>query len=331
MAASASVCPNISGQYANMSDLYLSFLQPSDVRRALELDAEDEAQAEADQLAEARRVQAEAEEAAEARAEAAAAEFATMEPPAAIAAVTNGLSPQRARLVRYVQWLATLEAEHASLISGRAAYLTAQKVPTLTKQAIEKLISDDKSGLVELMTQGGRGVTTHSLRAHERKLLQDRLAGDEHAAEVATSALTEVEGRTDALAKQIEILRGRRRRFVADCVQEHLVQTAGPQLIAQVEALRSSLKTTLGAFGALQQLRDISHYPRQVTIELPTPRLPGEAWHTGDAGHPGYGVGLASGYTIGVEVHEQLVEQRKWMSRAEKLIADPHADIADPS
>ncbi|MFL5282905.1 MAG: hypothetical protein ACJ8AW_18410 [Rhodopila sp.] len=183
-----------------------------------------------------------------------------MEPPDDIE-VPNGLSPQRARLVRYVGWLARLRGELDDAVSGRAAFLATMKVPSLTRAAIQQLIADDKSGLVGLMTRGGEGVSMHSLRSHERKLLLEQLVADEHAAEVAGSALTEVEKTIDSLERQIQVVSGRHGEFVAAVVQEHILSGVGATLTEQMDRIQASGLDVMGAHGAIAALRNVSHFP----------------------------------------------------------------------
>jgi hypothetical protein len=129
------------------SDVFMPFLK-HDMTRAIDLDKEDEAREIADQ-ADAARLQALADEqAALDTAEAAAAAFLTSEPPDDVTADTDGMSPMRARLVRFVAWVASLEAEHAALAEGRANYLKAQRIPEITAAALKKLADEGKTGLV---------------------------------------------------------------------------------------------------------------------------------------------------------------------------------------
>jgi hypothetical protein len=302
----------------------MRFLQPSDMRRLILADAEAEAieasEREADEQAEREAEQQAATE----LAEAAGAAFATMEPPGEDSA---DASPMRARLIRYVAWLSALEHEHTALIEGRTAYLTAQKVPTLTKQAIADLIKQDKSGLVALMAGGGKHISQHTLRGHERKLLAEKLSRDEHAAATATEALIEVEGKIDALAKQIEVVRSREGEFVADALQEHLVATTGARIIAEAEALRVSVLNAQGAAGELARLRGFGHFPRALSLLLPTPRLHGETLISADEDRPAYRSGVAAGYEISFPIHEQQRHQQRWREMSRRLADDPRADL----
>ena len=300
-------------------DLPMTFLR-QDIAEALAADKADDEEAERLERADIARLAAEAEHAAVTAAEEAAAEFAAMEPPAGSDA--GDLPPMRRRLLDYVAWVADLEAQHAALVAGRTAYLTAQKVPTLTKAAIDQLIKEDKSGLVSLMTEGGKAVSQHALRSRERAMLAEKLRHDQHQAETATAALVEVEAKTDQLAKQIEIVKGRRAEFIADVIQEHLMATAGADQVAQVDALRATEMTVLGGFFALQSLRGLVSDPRHQRIALPSIRMAGEQWVTATSDRDGHHVGgLVSGHSVDLPVHEQIAERRRWLAKAEALIA----------
>src|SRR5947209_3485090 len=102
----------------------------------------------AEQLDRAEAEAADAERQAEIAAAQAAAEavevaelFYSGEPPDDVEADTEGLPPQRARLVRFAAWLGHLEQQLADLERGREAYLESMGAPTLTQSKLDALIS----------------------------------------------------------------------------------------------------------------------------------------------------------------------------------------------
>lgn len=312
---------------ANSAASSVRFLQPHDIARALAYDREDEADDEARRLAEVAREREESEAAAEAAAVDAALAFAAIEPPEIAAALTNGLSPMRARLVRFVAWLAALEAEHASLVTGRGKYLTSMGVPQMTEAAIRKLIAEDKTGLLSMIASGGTA-SKHQMRSAERAKLAAKLAADQYAASIAESALVEAEARTDALTKQIEVARGRHGAFVADAIEEAAVERDGKRLAEAAQTLRDLQLKVLGAEVATKQLRGVHHQPGHVKIDLPSPsfRIPGIS---GATDKPGY---VISGSPVGMaplemSVQAQIAESRIWLDWAKQLMADPRAKI----
>lgn len=305
----------------------------SDIQAALDADkaadwAEIQARHDAE-MAHRLGVEAAETEARNAASAAIASEYQTATPPEYVTLELNGLSPARAMLLRYVRWVEVLRDERSALEAGRERFLAAQGVPSMTRKALAQLIADDTSGLVALMAAGG-DLTKHQTRAAERKRLEAKLKDDEHSRDVAVGALAEVEGRLDALEKQIEVIVGRHQEFVAAVIEEHLMLGAAATQTAQLDALRDTELTVLGGYAAIQSLRGLASEPRHHRIALPSIRTAGESWVTGDGERPGHHIGgLLSGHAVELPVHEQRAEQNRWLDLAHALMADPHAQLGD--
>lgn len=302
----------------------VSYLQPHDIRLMIDAseaaDRQDEA---AQRAALARRAEAEAAEA-EAAADDAALVFRTAEPPDTVVADTDGLSPMRARLVRFVAWLTALQAEHDALSAGRAKYLAEIGLPAMTEAAIKKLVADDKSGLLAMM---GGSVTKHQLRSAERAKLTEKLAADVHAAEVASSAIQAVDDKLDQLSAQIDVLKSRHRSFVADVVQEVVADVVGSKLVEQANALQASEIAILGAHAAVQTLRGFTHQMRDVRVTLPQPffSVPGIGGATATPGM--VVVGAPVGHEINMPVHAQMAAKQRWADLGTALMTNPSATL----
>jgi hypothetical protein len=219
--------------------VFMPYLQPHDVKEILRQDAEldrEDAQA----RVEADRVRRAADEAAaEAQAENLRQAFSVAEPPDDLDVDTTNLSPMRARLVRYHAWVVDLERQHEQLVTGRSAYLQAMGVPAATQAAIDKLIKQDRDGLIGLIAAGGK-ISKPQLRDHERRALEAKLEKDSHAAEISRQAMDEIDSQIATLEQQIPVLHGRRNEFVADALTEHCQMTDGARLVAEGAALQTS-------------------------------------------------------------------------------------------
>ena len=301
-----------------MTDLNSIFLR-QDIAAALAADREDDLAEEAQRVALARIEAATAEHAALQAAEQAAQTIRDAEPPEIAAALTNGLSPMRARLVRFVAWVESLQAEHDLLVAGREQYLTSMGIAPATAASLAALIKADKTGLIEAMSQGGKGLSQHQLRSHERARLEAKLVNDQHQAEISKAALVEVEAKIDALEKQIETVRSRHKSFVADALAEAVAASAGANLITKMDALHAGALTVMGAHGALQRLRGLRNENRRREVALPTPRLSTDRWHSATQDTPGHYTDSGSGYTIAFEVYQQDAEQKRWMEKAQSV------------
>lgn len=316
---------------AERDDQLNPFTWKSDIQAAIDADAaaEWDAVQAREHAARAHQAGLEAVALAEATAvaDAAAAEVSAMEPPALPAAVTNGMLPMRARLLAYTRWIADLETELERLTAGRAAWLEKQGVPALTKAKIAALIKSDTDGIISLMSQNG-APSDLQLRSHERKLLSEKLSRDQHAAETADAAIQAVDIKLSELTVQIAILKNRHAEFCADVIQEHLLLTAAADQNRQVDVLRETEIKVLGGYAAVQSLRGLVSEPRHQRIALPSIRMAGESWVTGNDERPGHHVGgLLSGHSVELPVHEQLAERKRWLDRAAALRADPLAEL----
>lgn len=186
------------------------------------------------------------EAAANARLTAAAQAVLDTEPPDDLKVDVRGLLPQRARLVRFEAWQADLKAKLDALRAGRERYLELLGVAVRTEAKIAEIVEADRTGLLDAMRAGG-AFSPPKLRAHERAQLEAKLPADRHEAELAVAAVADAEREIAVLQKQIEVLAGRRQRFVYDALLEYAgAEGVGPAYAAAVEQVQDRMAELLG-------------------------------------------------------------------------------------
>jgi hypothetical protein len=135
------------------------------------------------------------------------------------------------------------------------------------------------------MRQGG-AFAAPKLRTNERSQLEARLPDDRHEAEMAKQALADAEREIEVLQKQIEVLAGRRQRFVYDAVLEYAAaEGAGAAYQAAVEEVQARLAELLGLAHVLGAHRDFFRDWRgEILADVAMPRfnLSGVAGHIAD-------------------------------------------------
>jgi hypothetical protein len=194
------------------------------------------------------------------------------EPPGDLDVDTYGVPPQRARLARYQAWLVRTQAELEALTAGRARFLESMGAPAVTEEKIAALIESDRLGLVSWMRAGAAGITPAQIQTFERQRLEETLANDRHAAEVARGALDQVEREVRDKRQQLEALEQRRDKFAQDAVVE-VVEAIGAEYRKQARAMREVLVQLMGANAAIAALGFAGNTPTDVTVRLPGFRL----------------------------------------------------------
>ncbi|HLG85979.1 MAG TPA: hypothetical protein VKZ79_02160 [Alphaproteobacteria bacterium] len=243
--------------------------------------------------------------------------YAQGEPPAAevLGIDIAGLSPQRARLVRFIGWMTQTRGELDELEDGRARFLEALGVPAVTRQKIDELIASDATGLVAWMKTGAMGITPRQVHSFERQQLEAKLKDDTHKAEVAKAALRTIEREIVQKKRQVEELEARRRDFVFDVLIEE-ADRLGRTYLERIEQLRATL-TPLVALGEVVGLyRDYRAAGALPEVEIRLPRFGLPALANAGARH---------GTALKIDAETVRGAARRWRSLAEAWAKDPRA------
>lgn len=248
--------------------------------------------------------------------------YAEAEPPSAeaLGIDTAGLPPQRARLVRYVAWCDRCRQELQELEAARAAYLTAMGVPVVTEERLRTLIESDTSNYLAWIKSRAPALTKTQARSFEREQLEQKLAGDRHAAEVARGAIAQLEAEIDQKREQLPNLEERHRAFVLDAVLEQADQL-GAVYRRQADEMRETIISLLGLGVVARGRNGYRHHlaPSDVEVLLPEfglpslPKIPGKR----------FGIRIAE--------HAAKAAASPWQDLVRRWTDDPRADAGfDP-
>ena len=137
-----------------------------------------------------------------------------------------GLSPKRAELARFLEWQRRTQNEIEVLEEAHHRAVEALGGEATTKRKIDALIEADVNEVLRFALDGQQ-ITPKTLRAFERKQLEQKLKDDKHAAEVASQTLGQIEHQIEAKKIGLDFLDNRTERFVKSALVEAWPPLAG--------------------------------------------------------------------------------------------------------
>jgi hypothetical protein len=191
--------------------------------------------------------------------------------------VPPGLSPKRAELARFIEWRRRTVAELEHLEEAHHRAVEALGGERTTKKKIDSLIEAD-IGEVLKFALGGEAITATKLRAFERHQLEQKLKDDQHAAQVASQTLGQIEHQIDVKARALRFLDNRFQRYVNSAVVEVVRESdLGERYLQKIGELREVMLQLLGLgsfVGSTDNFfRDIPNYA-EFKVELPVFGMP---------------------------------------------------------
>lgn len=126
----------------------------------------------------------------------------------------EGAGPDRAALIRYVAWREVLRRTRDDLEEGLAALHRAVDAPRLTEADIEPLTAEDKSSLLAAVRNARRGLDLSVIRSAEKNRFLAKLSDDQHAAEVAASAIETAEFELEIASRRLAAVEHRHELFI---------------------------------------------------------------------------------------------------------------------
>jgi hypothetical protein len=279
-----------------------------------------------------------------ARIEAAAQQKAALDPPLAadLGVKTKGMLPKREAAIRLHTWIETLRRQLADLQTGREALLGKLGLPAVSEKALEVLEAEDKSGLLNWMRNGAKLAMPKLARQFEHEKLKEKLAAESYEADVAKSALAQIEEEADILTRQIELLERRRETAVLMAMVEHATPLGGEYVAAArnledklapllgLGTVAGAVGDTYGDEGVVRKFyangsRDATFHARLPTFGLST--IPGQwAADTGQWSGPGHPGGSAKSPEIKIDAARVRKEEAPWRDLKALWLRDPRAE-----
>lgn len=232
----------------------------------------------------------------------------------------NGASDRKGLLIRFVAWLAATRKQLADLERGREAYLLKLGIPALTRAEIERVVSQDKHGLLAFMRSRGEAMTDPQIRAFEKQRLDAKLEGDTYEATLAREALAEADAEVVTLQAAVKVLEDRHRHFVHLALIDE-AEDLGRVYADQITALRDTLCRLLG-LGVLVRntvgLRG-NYAPDETDISLPFFALKSVPGYQG-ATIPAANIGRRDWPKIAVTKEQAVAAADVWKTRERELL-----------
>jgi hypothetical protein len=149
-----------------------------------------------------------------------------------------GLSTKRAELARFLEWRRRTQSEIEVLEEAHHRAIEALGGEASTKKKIDALIEADINEVLRFALDGQQ-ITPKTLRAFERKQLEQKLKDDKHAAEVAAQTLAQIERQIDVKKIGLGFLDSRTERFVKSAVVEAARESdIGERYLQKISELR---------------------------------------------------------------------------------------------
>ena len=228
--------------------------------------------------------------------------------------VPSGLSPKRAELFRFIEWRRQTVAELEHLEEAHHRAVEALGGERTTKRKIDALIEAD-IGEVLKFALGGEAITATKLRAFERHQLEQKLKDDQHAAQVASQTLGQIEHQIDIKTRALRFLDNRFQRYVKSAVVEAARESdLGDLYVQKIGELREVMMQLLGLgsfVGSTDRFyRDIPNYA-EFKVELPVFGLPALA---------------GKNLTIAASKQDLETAASPWRELASQLAKNPKAE-----
>lgn len=191
---------------------------------------------------------------------------------------TKGLGPKRARYARYFEWRWQENKKLANLESKKAYLESLIDAPKATEAAIRKEISQTAAFLMgrDMCNGGDNG---------KRRVLDDRLASERHAADAAREALSKIEQDLEIARLRTAALDARETEFIKPAIIEiadeiglgELYLKKARELREVVELVNglSDVAREFGTFGGLEaKTKGGEPFESAEVVRLPLPPLP---------------------------------------------------------
>jgi len=161
---------------------------------------------------------------------------------------------------------------------------------------------------------GGEAITATKLRAFERHQLEQKLKDDQHAAQVASQTLGQIEHQIDIKTRALRFLDNRFQRYVKSAVVEAARESdLGERYLQKIGELREVMLQLLGlgsAVGSTDQFfHDIPNYA-EYKVEFPM-----------------FGLPALTGKQLTISVGKQELEKAAspWRALANEIAKNPKA------
>jgi hypothetical protein len=157
-----------------------------------------------------------------------------------------GLSPKRAELARFLEWRRRTVAELEHLEEAHYRAIEALGGEHTTRKKIDALLEADVAEVLKFAL-GGEVITAKKLRAFERHQLEQKLKADQHAAQVASATLHEIEREISVKTTALKFLELRSDRFIKSAMVEAARESGlGGLYLQKIGELREVMLQLLG-------------------------------------------------------------------------------------
>lgn len=160
--------------------------------------------------------------------------------------VPPGLSPKRAELARFLEWRrrTVTELEHLEEAHHRA--IEALGGEHTTRKKIDALLEADVAEVLKFALSG-EVITAKKLRAFERHQLEQKLKVDQHAAQVASATLHEIEREISVKTTGLKFLELKSDRYTKSAMVEAAREFGlGELYLQKIGELREVMLQLLG-------------------------------------------------------------------------------------
>jgi hypothetical protein len=224
-----------------------------------------------------------------------------------------GLSPKRAELARFLEWQRRTQNEIEVLEEAHHRAVEALGGEATTKRKIDALIEADVNEVLRFALDGQQ-ITPKTLRAFERKQLEQKLKDDKHAAEVASQTLGRIEHQIEAKKIGLDFLDNRTERFVKSALVEAARESdLGERYLQKIGELRHVWLQLVGLRAVVGTHDDFTSGPMYGSPKIDLPR---------------FGLPALAGKDFQISANQQALDKAAapWRVLATELVKNPKAD-----
>jgi hypothetical protein len=228
-------------------------------------------------------------------------------------AAPPGLSPRRAELARFLEWRRRTANEIEGLEEAHHRAIDALGGEATTKKKINALIEADVNEVLRFALDGQQ-ITPKTLRAFERKQLEQKLKDDKHAAQVASKTLGQIEHQIDVKKIGLDFLDNRTERFVKSALVEAARESdLGERYLQKVGELREVWLELIGLRVVVGEHDKFTSGPMYGLPKIEIPR---------------FGLPALAGKQLEISVTQQALDKAAapWRAIANELVKNPNAD-----